>query len=277
MISPRPCRPRRGGGQWSDDLPRLTNSSLVLIEFGDYEQARQQLTRALALMRRALEWRWEDIQRGLLADVDRCSGAYDRAAENYRAAIDLATTMGSRHKRTRHAIGLAAVARLSDRYDEAAAGSRAALDEAARLSDASQLARARLELALNLLMLGDAAQARRIATDALAVNVPLYHHRILLMNGLTAAHGGDAATAVGFFEQARDRSAALLAASPRFLAAAITRTLASCALSVAQAPSIAPAVDPSAVIGTIGGALEHANGVRKETEQLLRALAALAE
>src|SRR5262249_27933978 len=73
----RPLPATVGGGQWSDELARLVNGSMVLIEFGEFDQAARQLTRALVLMKRSLEWRWEDAQRGLLADIDRCLGYYD--------------------------------------------------------------------------------------------------------------------------------------------------------------------------------------------------------
>jgi tetratricopeptide (TPR) repeat protein len=232
----RPLPATLGGGQWSDELTRFTNSSMVLIELGEFDQARRRLTRALVLMRRALEWRWEDTQRGLLADIDRCLGSYEEASKGYDRALELSASTGSRHRRVRHSLGIATIQRLRDRHLEAASTAREAFTEAVRITDATGQAAGRLELLLNLLLLGRIEEASRVAAEALAVKVPFHYHRVLLLNGFVAARTGDRRGAAGWLEQARTEAAVLLTHSPQFVAAGVSHAISAHAISSMQEP-----------------------------------------
>jgi tetratricopeptide (TPR) repeat protein len=267
----RPLPTTLGGGQWSDELTRLTNGSTVLIELGEFDQARRQLTRALVLMRRALEWRWEDTQRGLLADIDRCLGSYEEASKGYDQALKLSSTTGSRYRRVRHSLGIATIQRLRDRYFEAACTAREALTEAVRIADATGQASGYLELLLNLLLLGKIDEASVVVTKALAVNVPLHYHRLLLLNGSILARTGGRGAAE-WFERARTESAALLAHSPQFLAAGVTHVVSSHAISSMK--KIRKVHEFDALRGELYiRSLERAPGLLRDAQQLFSALA----
>jgi tetratricopeptide (TPR) repeat protein len=262
----------RGGGRWSDALPRLTNGSIVLIERGEYAMAERDLTSALELTRRTMEWRWEDLQRGLLADIDRHRGNYDRAAAAYRQAIELSSATRSRPKRARHLVGLATLERMQGRMQEAISGARDALAETLAMGDATGRARAAAELAVALLLSGDVSEAARIAADALTREVPALHHRILLLDGIAWGKLGDQVRALSAFKSALGYSERLLAASPDFVAVAVTAATA--ARAAARLATETKQYQTRADEGwaRLNGVLTTAPGIKVEVDQMLSAM-----
>jgi tetratricopeptide (TPR) repeat protein len=218
--------PEPGSGQWSDELARLTNGSALLIASAQYDQAKRNLERALVLMRRSMEWRWEDVQRGMLGDIYRALGDYPAAATAYQTALDLATSMKSRSKRTRHLVGLGTVSRLRDDPKSAVTLLTEALQEATAIEDATQQLHSRNELAMVHLLTGKPDEAARVLAEGLRRDVPLHYHRALLLSGLAAARSNLQPDGARQLRAACSRGTDLLAKSPGFIAAEVSRALA---------------------------------------------------